>query len=164
MATSAPLSTGLLALCATALGAVVVLELTGGLPIAPQVTVAAPGVAEVTVPEPAEYRAPPPAAFDVISERPLFVASRRPFEPEVDLEPAADPVQEAPLEPLAADLVGVMLTERGRSALIHREGESRPQRLHPGQTLDGWRFESLERDRAVFRQGEDVQVLPLRAD
>lgn len=164
MTRTTPVSTGLLALGAAALSGIIALELTDGLAIAPEVTAAAPGVPEMKTPEPMSFTPPPPRTFGVISERPLFVASRRPFEPPLDPAPAAGPEEETELTPLDADLVGVMLTERGRFALVQRPDEPGPERLHPGQTLDGWHFETLEPDRATFRRGQEVRVLELRAD
>ncbi|MDX1540542.1 MAG: hypothetical protein R3349_03975, partial [Geminicoccaceae bacterium] len=109
------------------------------------------------------FEPPPPNLFTVISERPLFAPSRRPYIPPATVEPAAGPA-EAPLEPLAAELVGVMLTGERRAALVQREGSASVERLAVGQSIDGWLIEEVEPRYALLRRGGEEQVLELRRD
>ena len=158
-----PLSSGLLLLGCVALAGVIAIEFSEDIALAPDVTAAAPSLPEVaeTVVEP--FEPPPPDLFSVISERPLFVASRRPFVAPVEPEPEAGPT-EAPLEPLAAELVGVMLTGGQRSVLIQREGSASAERIAVGQSVDGWRVEEVDQRHALLRRGAEKQVLELRRD
>lgn len=163
MAPIRSLSSGLLAAGCAALAGVIVLELSEDMSLAPDVTAAAPSLPEVEEVLVEPFDPPPPDLFTVISERPLFAASRRPFVPPAVAEPAAGPV-EAPLEPLEAELVGVVLTGERRSALVHREGSAGPERFWVGQSVDGWLVEEVGRRHAVLRRGDEERILELRRD
>lgn len=155
--------TGLLLLAIAGLSAAVVLELTGGVAIAPDVTAAAPATA---APEaaaaPTTYRPPPERQFDEISDRPLFFPSRRPFVPpagatEAEATPAAEPA-------IGLELIGVLLTEHQRAALVQPQGEPAAHWVHEQQTVAGWLIEQIDADRVQLRDGDRVQVVKLRAD
>lgn len=157
--------TGVLALTCLGVGAIVVAELTGNLPFARGVTAAA-------VPAPALEMAEAPAplapmlfqAFDEISNRPLFHASRRPFEApvEVDLEIATDagPVE---VPPPSGQLIGVMLSGDRIAALIEPEGGPASW-YRIGDGYEGWTLEEVEPGRAILRAGETTTALSLRPD
>jgi Type II secretion system protein C len=155
--------TGLLLLAIAGLSAAVVLELTGGVAIAPDVTAAAPATA---APEaaaaPTTYRPPPERQFDEISDRPLFFPSRRPFVPpagatEAEATPAAEPA-------IGLELIGVLLTEHQRAALVQPQGEPAAHWVHEQQTVAGWLVEEIAPDRVRVREGDRVEVVKLRAD
>lgn len=156
-------SSGLLLLGCAALGGAIALELSEDLSLAPDVTAAAPSLPEVEEALVEPFDPPPPNLVTVISERPLFVPSRRPYVAPPPVEPAAGPAQAA-AEPLTAELVGVMLTGARRAALVQRKGSSSPERLSVGQSIDGWLVEQVEPRRAVLRRGAEERVLELRRD
>ena len=146
-------------------GAVVGLELAGGVAIAPEVTAAAPASPAPEAPaEPARFRPPAERQFDEISDRPLFFPSRRPFVPaatEAEAAPAGDPAT-------GLELIGVLLTERQRAALVQPQGAAQGQPgahwVHEQQTVAGWLVEEIATDHIRLREGDRVEVVKLRAD
>jgi hypothetical protein len=147
-----------LVLCA-GLGGVVALELSSSLPLAPQVTAALPAAPPPDLaPEPAAFAPPPSTAFGEISERPLFSTTRRPFVPETKVEelPEAD-------EDVTIDLVGTLLTDDGRAALLQPAGQG-ARWLRTGERIAGWQIEAIERDRITLRLDDEAKTLQLRAD
>jgi hypothetical protein len=153
--------TGLLLLAVAGSGAVVALELTDGVAIAPEVTAAAPPrVAAEASADPIKFDPPAERQFEEISDRPLFFPSRRPFVP-----PATTESQDAPAEETASvELIGVLLTERGRAALIQPKGQPGAHWVHEQQTVAGWLVEEIAADRVRVRDGDHVEVVKLRAD
>lgn len=158
---SIPWATGLLLLSCAGLGAVVAYELTGGLPIAPEVTAAAAPTSGIEWNhEPIVFEAPRRREFAEITARPLFSADRRPFEPPVEAGPEADaPVAAVPLE-----LVGVVMTDQQRAALIQPVGSNDSSWVREGEQAEGWHIEKIEQDRVHLRSGESVEVVELRPD
>jgi hypothetical protein len=152
--------TGLWSLGIAGLAACVVLELTGT-GIAPEVTAAAPatGLPEAP-PEPREFQPPPRREFNEISARPLFFPSRRPFVPPD--APAA--TQAAVPPPIGVELIGVLLTEQERAALVQPQGEAEAHWLHEGQTVAGWSVEEIAADHVTLRDGDRLELVKLRAD
>jgi general secretion pathway protein N len=159
---STPWSTGLLALVCAALTTIVAVELSGGLPLAPQVTAAAPSVELGPEPALATFEPPPPQRFDEISARPLFAASRRPYEPPVEPEADAPPPVEVP--PTALQLIGVVLAEQDRSALVRPEGGDRAIWVREGDRLEGWVIEEITRDRVQLQRDDLMETIALRPD
>lgn len=159
---STPWSTGLLLLVCAALATVVAIELSGGLPLAPQVTAAAPSVELGPEPELSSFEPPPPQRFDEISARPLFVATRRPYEPPAEAEVEAPP----PLEvaPTALHLIGVVLTEQDRSALVRPDGGDRAIWVREGDRLEGWVIGEIARDRVQLQHDDLIETIALRPD
>jgi hypothetical protein len=153
--------TGLLLLAIAALGAVVVAELAGGLAIAPEVTAAArPTAAEVPAVV-TKFQPPPERQFEEISNRPLFFPSRRPFVP-----PAAPDAQASATNDPAAkvELIGVLMTDHERAALVQPEGQPAAHWVHEQQTIAGWLVEEIAADHVRLRDGDRVEVVKLRAD
>jgi hypothetical protein len=156
-----PWSTGFWLLTCTVLAAVVGLELSSGMSLAPQVT-AAPPPAPLPEAGPAAqgFEAPPESVFDEIALRPLFFESRRPFVPApVDAE--ADEL--APAQAVAIELIGTLVTDHGRAALLQPEGEQAVWR-RAGDKIAGWNVRAIERDQVTLRLGEKTETLSLRAD
>jgi len=154
--------TGLLLLAIAALGAVVVLELAGSVAIAPEVTAAAPPTAGAEAPAGAtKFQPPPERQFDQISDRPLFFPSRRPFVPAT-----APDAQAASTDDPAAkiELIGVLLTDHERAALVQPEGQPAAHWVHQQQTVAGWLVEEIAVDHVRLRDGDHVEVVKLRTD
>lgn len=153
--------TGLSLLAIAGLGTVVAYELTGGLAFAPEVTAAAPaGAMPEAAPDPIEFRPPPQRQFNEISARPLFFPSRRPFAPPEDTALAAPVAEPA----VALELIGILLTESHRAALLQPAGQPGAQWVREQQTVAGWLVEEIAPDRVRLREGDRVEVVELRDD
>lgn len=149
-------ATGIWLLVCTGLAGIVVLELS--LPFAPQVTAAPPAAPLPEFARPPDPFEPPPRhLFAEIAARPLFSATRRPFVPESG---AADNPQDANS---AIELVGTLLTEQGRAALLQPQGENARWVL-AGERIAGWQVVTIERDRVRLRLDEEAKTLELRTD
>jgi hypothetical protein len=154
-------ATGFWLLVCAGLAGIIVLELSSNLTLAPQVT-AAPPLAPLAQarPDAPLFEAPPENAFEEIALRPLFYESRRPY------VPPADGAEAAPAEPEAAvavELVGTLVTEERRAALLQPEGQTSSWRRE-GEKIAGWRIEQILRDQVTLQQGEETRTLELRAD
>ena len=144
------------------LSTVVAYELTGGVAIAPEVTAAAPASAmPEAAPEPTEFQPPSQRQFDEISARPLFFPSRRPFAPPAEAEAQAAAVAEPAV---ALELIGVLLTDQERAALLQPLGEPGALWAREQQTVAGWLVEEIAADRVRLREGDRVEVVELRDD
>jgi hypothetical protein len=153
-------TTAVLAILCAGLGTVVAFELTGGLPLAPEVTAAPPTTPQLDWSRtPVEFEPPSRDELEAIAERPLFSPSRRPFVA-AEAEPAAAPVRSLP--PL--QLIGVLLTEQQRTALIQAVGEGDPTWVREGHKLQGWQVEKIEQDRVHVRAGDRLEMVELRPD
>lgn len=159
-ARTAPWTTAVLAMVCAGLGAVVVFELTGGVPLAPEVTAAPPSAPQVDWSyEPVEFTPPSRDEIEEIAARPLFSPSRRPFvAPEEEEAPA--PAQSLP----SVQLIGVLVTEQQRAALVQTAEGGDPSWVREGTTLGGWRVEKIEENRVHLRTGERLEVVELRPD
>jgi len=154
--------TGLVLLAIAGLSTIVVVALTGGVAIAPEMTAAARATSVPRPPpDPPEFRPPPERQFDEISARPLFFPSRRPF------APPASPIvsQGAPADSaLGLELIGILVTERARAALVQPNGAPGAHWVREQQTIAGWLVEEIGVDRVRLREGDRVRVVKLRAD
>jgi hypothetical protein len=154
-------STGFWLLSCASLAAIVGLELSSEVSIAPQVT-AAPPPAPLAEGAPAaqSFEAPPEDAFDEIALRPLFFESRRPFVP-----PPSDVVAEgvAPEKKVSVELVGTLVTDQGRAALLQPDGQPAVWRRE-GEKIAGWKVRKIDPDQITLGLGDEIETLTLRAD
>jgi hypothetical protein len=153
-------TTAALGMLCAGLGAIVVFELTGGLPLAPEVTAAPPPAPPVDwTREPIEFEPPSRDELDEIAARPLFSPSRRPF---VVVEEEALP---APVESLPpVELIGVLMTEQQRGALMQAAGEGEARWVREGNKIQGWDVEKIEDSRVQLRAGDRLETVELRPD
>jgi hypothetical protein len=147
---------GIWLLVCTCLAGIIVLELSA--PLAPQVT-AAPPASQLPdlAPPPEPFDPPPRQMFAEIAARPLFSDSRRPFVPE------SEPEVKAQDESVAIELVGTLLTEQGRAALLQPQGQN-AQWVLAGEQVAGWQVVTIERDQVSLRLDEEAKTLELRTD
>lgn len=158
---SAAWATALLVPVCAGLGAIVVFELTGGLPIAPQVTAASPpSLAIDWSHEPTVFEPPAREELDIIAARPLFSPSRKPFVAPQAGEAA--PEAPAPLPPL--ELIGVLLTDIQQTALLRPLNGGKATWARENDAVAGWRIERIERSRVHLRAGDRLEVVELRSD
>jgi hypothetical protein len=156
---SAPWTTAALVTLCAALGAAVVFELTGGLPLAPEVTAAAPGAQLDWSRKPVEFEPPRRDEIDAIAARPLFSPSRQPFVA-AEEEAEAAPIQTLP----QVTLIGVLLTDKQRAALLQAVGQGDPSWVREGHEIQGWQVERIEQSRVHLRAGDQVERVELRPD
>lgn len=122
---------------------------------------------------------PPAEAFATIVERPLFSATRRPWQPppvvEAAPEPEPPPEPAPPPEPVAIPapepppaieftLVGIVIAGAERQALVLRQGDGKVVQVPEGGEVAGWFAVLIDPDRAVFRQRGFEQELLLKYD
>ena len=149
-------ATGIWLLVCTGLAGAIVFELSS--PFAPQVTAAHPAAPlPEFAPPPDPFDPPPRDLFAEIAARPLFSPSRRPFVPED--EPAANLQDESS----AIELVGTLLTEQGRAALLQPQGQDARWVL-AGQQIAGWQVVAIQRDEVSLRLDDEAKTLELRTD
>jgi hypothetical protein len=106
------------------------------------------------------YRAPPLAEFGETVERPLFMADRRPAEP--DQEGSEPAVAGRGLQRPDVRLMGVVITPGRRQALLQEKRGGNVLYLEPGMALDEWEVKSVEPDRVVLAAAGQTEELELR--
>jgi hypothetical protein len=66
-------------------------------------------------------------------------------------------------EALAVELVGTLVTDQNRAALLEPAGQDASWRRE-GDKVAGWRIGAIEPDRITLRRGEEIETLELRPD
>jgi len=101
---------------------------------------------------------PDMAVLDAIVDRPLFSASRQPFEAPIDQ--ASDEAPSA-MASLPFQLAGTMLSDNARFALLVHP-EKGMLRLREGQDVDGWRVEDVDVNEVLLTNGDERMRLWLQ--
>lgn len=97
-------------------------------------------------------------ALDAIVERPLFTASRRPYEgPEEELPAEMEPEIAA----FSLTLAGTLLRGEQRLALLLHP-EKGLLRLRQGQDVDGWRIEEIRGNEVHLKREDETMRLTLQ--
>lgn len=118
-----------------------------------------PAAASPTLPEPLpEFQLPPLSDFTATVERPLFLPERRPQEPDEDIVAAA-PAQTIPLRVVVK---GIVLSDAGHFALVHREGSTETLQLAVRDTIDGWSVKEIMADAVIFERDEESLQIELK--
>ena len=117
----------------------------------------APPAAAVDAPE-APTELPPIGDFSETVARPLFMATRRPPEPE-EVEVEAEPIVGAQRN--LFNLLGIVTSSDERVALVTRRRGGDFLRLVVGQRVDGWLVVAIEPDTMTLSQGDATEVLKL---
>lgn len=117
----------------------------------------APPAAAVDAPE-APTELPPIGDFSETVARPLFMATRRPPEPE-EVEVEAEPTVGAQRN--LFNLLGIVTSSDERVALVTRRRGGDFLRLVVGQRVDGWLVVAIEPDTMTLSQGDATEVLKL---
>ncbi|MGF1641924.1 MAG: hypothetical protein ACFCUO_13335 [Rhodospirillales bacterium] len=99
----------------------------------------------------------PPESYADVSERPLFLRSRRPPQPGDEI------AEQRPLPRAPADFVlsGVVVAGTQRLALLQGQGSDAIARVAEGQDYEGWTVETIEPNKVVLRRGQDVTEIVL---
>jgi hypothetical protein len=144
------------ALC-SALGTVISLELIGETSTAPSVFAApADTWQDDQKPDLVEFQAPPADVVGVAMARPLFLPSRRPYVPPVEMAPQ--------VEEVTIQLVGVLLTGPQHAALVRLGTRERAVWVREGGWLSSWQVEKIVADRFYLRRRDEVRVVKLHPD
>lgn len=125
-----------------------------GAPVAPSnetTSVALDGVADL--PPVADYRMAPLEDFAEIVERPLFSPTRTPA--------VSGAAVDALRQSLDLTLIGVVLSNEERLAIVTPGGQSNAVRLGVGDSIQGWTLTELESERATFERDGELQTLYL---
>ncbi len=140
----------------------VALEMAEDVSLTPAVTAAPIETVSVSADERAVMIVETPSSdiLNDIVERPLFSASRRPFEA-VDEKP--DTIIQEPDQKLALQLVGTMLSGASRVVLLKHPTEGL-LRLRQGQSVENWVVGDIDDHRVELRNGDEVEWLKLRTD
>lgn len=115
---------------------------TEGAPLPPELTVSLVGLEDVKA----------------ITERPIFSPSRRPAEVAGDVSAAA------PVPALDMDLLGIVIWQGRRVALIRAKGNDEVIKITEGGTVDGWVAVGIEPERVLFRHGDVETAIHLAYD
>ena len=147
-----------------------------GGPVRREAPAAPPSAASETTPSGAPAASRPPfASYTAIVERPLFSPLRRPpSTPPTEPEPAVAPEvpldtieEEPPIgEPLpepSLRLVGTLVDAQGRAlAIVEQAGANARTTLALGDSLDGWRLESVGNGSIEMRSGDRLVRIGLK--
>ena len=129
----------LLALTCLGLAAVVAVELTDAPAAPPTIGSATVGPATPPAREVESFSMPPRSIYDDVLARPLFSDTRRPS------AFAATAAQHPTFL-----LVGTVVSQQERSALIRHGQPAHVDHVAEGQSLDGWTVSSIRPDRVVL--------------
>ena len=128
-------------------------------------TVLQAGPAEIPPPEQVAalpdqpgFAMPPIESFSETVARPLFMATRRPPEPE-EVEVEAEPTAGAQRNMF--NLLGIVISSDERVALVTRRRGGDFLRLVVGQRVDGWLVVAIEPDSMTLSQGDETEMLKL---
>ena len=109
--------------------------------------------------EKVSFNAPAVAAFNEITERPLFRKDRQPPQ-----EPTKTKVAAARPVPLKLHLEGVAITPESRVALLRDLNNNKILHLAKGMKHQGWELTSITDTVATFKLGEQSQEIELKTD
>jgi hypothetical protein len=107
-----------------------------------------------------EVPVPPMSKYGEIIERPLFTSDRRP--PPPDEQPVAETQQVTPQTKPDVRLLGIVITEGKRQALLQEGRDDKVVYAEPGVTVQGWTVESIESEQVVLVLGEQREEIDLR--
>jgi hypothetical protein len=100
---------------------------------------------------------PPSAArYAEIAARPLFIPNRRPQAEDADAQAARSPVQ-----PPSLSVQGVVLTPNRRIAVIAHGAPVKFVAVAEGDTIDGWRVDSIDREHVALSSGDAKIEVPV---
>lgn len=123
----------------------------------PSPTIGQAGLKEFEVRPTRPFQVEPMDSYSEITERPLFLAERRPPEEQPQDTLASD----TPAETDDLLLLGVVLTPETTMALVQVDKAGKIERLKVGAEVNGWQLQSVQADRVVLQSGERKLDLPL---
>jgi len=108
----------------------------------------ATAMAEQPLPEELNVATPTLEEFSAVIERPIFSPSRRP----ATLIAETPEAMAAPT--LEVDLVGIVMWQSQRIALVRLKQDSRVIKVNQGADVAGWTAVAIEPSRVLFRRGD----------
>lgn len=148
---------GLLLLILIALCAVIVIELTRGVPSAEDLRTLPGKERGAAAAGPVQLTVPPLAALSETVARPLFSATRRP--PEEEAGDAPDAPVSVPVGPATNfSVTAIVISEKQRAVLLTHPQSGELERVAEGESIAGWRVDKVESDRVFFsKNGETLE-------
>jgi hypothetical protein len=149
-------------LLALGFAGLIAFELSSEFPLAPVATAqpaANPAIASDPSEKPDTHPPETGTVADIVA-RPLFSASRRPFEAAADQGPM---LIETPDQPPALQLIGTMVTGNERVALL-RDPRSGLLRLRRGQKVGDWLVLTIDEVSVHLQDGGNVEQLMLQKE
>ncbi len=105
---------------------------------------------------------PPLEQYAAVIERPLFMSTRRPPEPETAVVKAPEPPPpRLPVAPPVMTLRAVMMTPQRQIALA-TDPRGRPLRLQEGSIVEEWQVTTIEPQQVILQHGSHQHRVPLR--
>lgn len=138
------------------LAAIVGIELAsaGDDPVATPAAAVQTAAAPALPPPRSAFALPPISAYAEVGERPLFSATRQPA--------PAEAGQDLLGKSSSFVLLGVILTEEGRAALVKHGDPGELARLKEGEALEGWTVQTILPDHIVLQHGATEVELKLK--
>jgi hypothetical protein len=103
-------------------------------------------------PIPSTGKTPAASSDDPALMRPIFFASRKPFEPPPQTAKAAAPAARPPPSDPALVVGGIVLTAKTRRAYLRRPAEADGRWHEAGQVIDGWSLAEIDHTGIVLEQ------------
>lgn len=115
----------------------------------------------IALPEPPpapDLTLPPITEFTAVVDRPLFLPDRRPL-------PADPPPPPPPKEPLAVNVVGIVMSGAQGTVLLRLPKAKDAITLRAGDVVQGWTVVDISPEGALFeRDGERTMLMPRLED
>ena len=152
---------GILLITLIALCVIIVMEARSGIPSANRLRATPVEDKGATVAGPLRVALPPLGALIETVERPLFSETRRPPDVESNGEPISPTA--VPMGPGGKFVLSaIVITDDARAVLIANPQDGEPIRVTEGETIAGWRLDSVENDRAIFSKDGETREVALR--
>jgi len=100
-------------------------------------------------------------SLEILAERPLFNAERKPLAPVDPNAPETPAGEVAPPPPAVPRLVGVVTRRKGKAVAIVRGADGSDRTLARGESADGWQLVAIGADWARFTLGEQQQTVKM---
>lgn len=111
----------------------------------------APAASPVSTAAAPRFAMPPLRDYAEVAARPLFSETRRPVAPDTPRGPVAAPA--------SFTLIGIVVSERDRHALIEHGQPPRIDRVAEGQQLDGWTIDRILPGKVLVRSGSTQEEI-----
>lgn len=108
-------------------------------------------------PQNTEYSAPAIGYYEEVIARPLFSSNRLPPEAAA----VSDAGSAKNIAPPTFTLIGVVITQQVTKALLLPKKGKQTVHVTPGDTVEGWRVETIQPDRIEVSKGEHLSELIL---
>jgi type II secretory pathway component PulC len=101
-----------------------------------------------------------PSLYSAVSDRTIFVSNRH-LPPAAIVKDADEPGVAEVATNFPFTLLGVMITQDKKIAVIKRDGDTEIMSLQVGQSLDAWTIEDIKNNHIILQSGDDKKSLSL---